>query len=168
MLRMHIICFKVAQKSSFYTSRFFFPCNFSSNITLALFFSLIWIALPFFSLRIRSKKGSRQWTRFYHFARLDNLLFYRHLTNEMHIFLLIFVATISNIKSQLASHTVIIHPREIFWKQQSGNVLINQSISFELFLDLRELFIVFNNKTIKQFQLHFGISASLFKTISLS
>ena len=70
----------------------------------------------FFSLELRRRTRWWQWARSYHFASFDNVLFYWHFTNEMYIFLLIFVASISNIKSQLASYAVIVHPTETFWR----------------------------------------------------
>ena len=82
----------------------------------------------------------------------QNLLFYWHFTNKMYIFLLIFVACVGNIKSHLTFHTIIIRPTEIFWKERSINVLINMCISFEVFLEPRQMFIVFKNEIINNFR----------------
>ena len=84
----------------------FFPrVSFFFNSILAtishLHFAFLFFGLYsfFFNLRSSSRRRRMWWTHSYHFASFDNLLFYRRFTNEMYIFLLIFVVTISNIKS---------------------------------------------------------------------
>ena len=106
---------------------FFFSKQFQEKYyTCAFLFSFFVLHFFFFSLESRSQ--SRRWTRFYHFTSLNNLILYQHFTIEIYIFLLIFVATISNIKSQLAFHIIIVHPTEVFQNEQGGNVLVNWSI----------------------------------------
>ena len=87
--------FSSLKSLALFSSRFFFINNF----TLTLCFSRFWqFAFLFFSRGSRS----RQWIwliRFYHFASFHNLLFYQHFRKKMYIFLLIFVASVSNIKS---------------------------------------------------------------------
>ena len=131
---------------------FFFQCNFNNNITLALCFSLFWHGFLFFSLESRNRSRGMWWTRSYHFTSFSNLLSCWHFTNEMYIFLLIFVVTKSNIKSQLASHAEIVHPTQIFWKEQSGSVFANKTISFKVFLELWKMLFVFDNKIINNFR----------------
>ena len=81
-----------------------------------------------------------------------SLLFYQHFTNKMYIFLLIFVASVGNIKRDLTFHTIIIHPTEIIWKDRNVSLLIKLCISFEVFLMPRKVFVVFNNKIINNFR----------------
>ena len=138
----------------FFVAFLFIHSNFSNNFTLALCFSLFWwFIFLFFSLERRSRW--QRWlclTRFYHFASFHDLLFHRHFMNKMYSFLLIFVATLGNIKSHLTFHTIIIHPTEIFRKEHSVNVLINLFISYKVFLELQEMFVVFNKKIINSFR----------------
>ena len=150
---VHFICKSFVSSSlksfAFFIKFLFFDCSFSNNFALALCFSLFWwFAFLFFSLKSRSRQWRWWLTGFYHLISFHNLLFYQHFTNKMYIFLLSFVATVGNIKSQLTFHTIIIHPTEIFWKEGSVSVSISLCISFKVFLELREMFIVFNNKII--------------------
>ena len=146
---MQIVRFLFAQKSClFFIMLLFFHCNFSNNFTLTLCFPLFW-QFSFLIINLGSRSRQRRWlTRFYHFASFQNLLHYWHFTNKTHIFFLIFVVSVCNLKSYLTFHTIIIHPIEIFWKEQSVNVLINLCICSEVFLESREMFVVFNNKII--------------------
>ena len=129
---IHFICKSFV--SSFYVS--FFSLQFSNNLTLVFCFSLFWqFTFLFLSLRRRSRRW-RWLTNFYHFTSFHNLLFYQHFTKNMYIFLLIFVDSIGNTKSDLTFHTIIINPTKIFWKERSVNVLMNLHISIEVFLSL--------------------------------
>ena len=152
MLHVQTVCFQFAQKSSLFFLAFFFFNAILATISHSHFALLFLAHIPFFSLRSGSRSRRMWWTCFQYFASFNNLLFYRHFTNEMYIFLLIYVATISNIKSQLASHAVIVHSPEIFWKEQSINVMVNYSISFEVILEIQEMFVVLNNKIINNFR----------------
>ena len=100
----------------------FFHCNFSNNFTRVLCFSLFWrFAFLFFSLGSRSRR--RRWlTHFQHFTS-SHLLVCQHFRNKVYVFMLIFVASVGNIKSRLTFHTTIIYLTEVFSKESSVNVL---------------------------------------------
>ena len=141
--------------SRFFFFFFFFHYGFSNNFTFALCLSLFrGFSFLFFSLKSRSTQRRLLWlTHFYHFASFHDLLLYWYFTNKTYISLLIFVATVGNIKSCLIFHAIIIHPAEIFWKERSINVLINLCISFEVFHAPWE--IINNFRYISVFQLQF-------------
>ena len=130
----------------------FFHCNLAT-ISHSRFAFLFFGRLRscFFNIGSR-KRWRRCWTCFYHFTSFHNLLFYQHFTNKMYIFLLIFVASVGNIKRDFTFHTIVIHPTEIFWKERNVSLLIKLCISFEVFLTPRKIFVVFNNKITNNFR----------------
>ena len=89
---------------AFFITVFFFYLQFKQQFhTRAFAFLFFWrFAFLFFSLGSRSRWRRWLWlTRFYHFTSFHNHLFYWHFTNKMYIFLLIFLASIGNIKATL-------------------------------------------------------------------
>ena len=137
----------------FFSSCFIFFIAILATISHSRFAFLFFDRLHSCFFNVGSRKRRRScWTRFYHFTSFHSLLFYQHFTNKMYIFLLIFVASVGNIKRDLTFHTIIIHPTEIIWKDRNVSLLIKLCISFEVFLMPRKVFVVFNNKIINNFR----------------
>ena len=108
----------------FFITFLFFHYNLKNNFKFALCFSLL------FTLKSMSRQRWLFWlTYFYHFASFWNLLFYQNFANKMRIFVLIFIATVDNIKSHLKFYSIIIYPTETFWRSPYG-ICIDKPVYF--------------------------------------